>query len=102
MLFRSLNVNFPSPANGPFRGMKVCRQAMARWQEDFEERLDPHRRAYFWMRGKFVNDDHDEKTDESALRDSYVSVVPVKYDFTAHNLIDDLNNALEAERKRQE
>ncbi|MBX9851545.1 MAG: 5'/3'-nucleotidase SurE, partial [Cytophagaceae bacterium] len=87
----ALNVNIPSKSNKAIKGIKICRQARAKWQENFEERLDPHGRRYFWMNGSFANHDNAEDTDEWALANNYVSVVPCAYDMTAHHSITLLN-----------
>ncbi len=87
----ALNVNFPKKSEEAVKGIKVVRQAEARWVEDFEERTDPYRRKYYWMGGHFVNGDEREDTDEKALHDNYVSVVPVNVDFTAHEHVNSLN-----------
>ncbi|WP_439881778.1 5'/3'-nucleotidase SurE [Pontibacter sp. MBLB2868] len=87
----ALNVNFPKKSNEPIKGIKVCRQAHAKWQEEFDERLDPRNRKYYWMTGSFVNFDKGEDTDEWALTNNYVSVVPCQYDMTAHHAIAMLN-----------
>jgi 5'-nucleotidase len=82
----ALNVNFPAKSDQGIKGVKVCRQAIARWHENFEERLDPHGRKYYWMNGSFINHDIGEDTDEWALSNNYVSVVPCTYDMTAHKV----------------
>jgi 5'-nucleotidase len=70
------------------KGMKVCRQANARWVEEYDERKDPADRDYYWLTGKFELLDDDKETDELALRDNYVTVVPVHYDMTAHHAME--------------
>lgn len=87
----ALNVNFPPKQNERLKGMKVGRQANAKWEEEFEPRFDPHGRRYFWMAGNFVNFDKGEDNDEWAIANNYVSIVPVKYDLTAHHAIMMLN-----------
>jgi 5'-nucleotidase len=87
----TLNVNFPSIKSAPIKGIKICRQAHARWEEKFEERFDPHGRRYLWMSGEFENKDSGEDTDEWALAHGYVSIVPCSYDLTAHTMIGELN-----------
>jgi len=87
----SLNVNFPKIAKEPLKGIKVCRQAEARWVEEFEERTDPYGRKYYWLGGRFENGDGRPNTDEKALAENYVSVVPVQYDFTAHDYVGKLS-----------
>ncbi|WP_114779266.1 5'/3'-nucleotidase SurE [Botryobacter ruber] len=88
----ALNVNIPKKSEDPIKGIKICRQAHAKWQEEFDERLDPNNRRYFWMTGNFVNFDKGEDTDEWALVNNYISVVPCQYDLTAHHVIPILNN----------
>lgn len=87
----ALNVNFPPKRNEPIQGIKVCRQADAKWQEEFTERYDPTGRKYFWMAGNFVNFDHGEDNDEWAIANNYVAIVPCQYDLTAHHAISQMN-----------
>jgi 5'-nucleotidase len=97
----ALNVNFPKKSNQAIKGVKVCRQAHAKWQEEFDERIDPHNRKYYWMTGSFVNFDKGDDTDEWALANNYVSIVPCQYDMTALHAIAQMNNdwSLEPENK---
>jgi len=86
-----LNVNIPYLQLDEMKGLKICRQAMAKWKEEFDERLDPAQQKYYWLTGKFINPDLGEDTDEWALANGFVSVVPVEFDFTAHHAIPVLN-----------
>jgi len=87
-----LNVNFPRLTENEIKGIKVCRQANAHWIENFDKRVNPLGRDYYWLTGEFVNKDKGEDTDEWALRNGYVSVVPVQFDLTAHHAIKDINS----------
>jgi 5'-nucleotidase len=87
----ALNVNFPARQKEPMKGIRVCRQANAKWVEDFDQRMDPNGRRYFWMMGKFVNFDKGEDNDEWAIANNFVSVVPCQFDLTAHASIPVLN-----------
>ena len=87
----ALNVNFPPKRNEEIRGVKICRQADAKWQEEFAERFDPTGRKYFWMAGNFVNYDKGEDNDEWAIANNYISIVPCLYDLTAHHAISHIN-----------
>ena len=81
-----LNVNIPAVPLELMHGIKVCRQAYAKYDEDFDERLDPNGRKYYWLTGEFVNFDTGEDTDVWALEHNYVSVVPVQFDLTNYTL----------------
>lgn len=85
-----LNVNFPKSEH--FKGIKICRQARANWVEEFDKRVNPQGRVYYWLTGKFVNMDKGEDTDEWALANNYISIVPVQFDLTAHHFIQKLNS----------
>ncbi|MBC7389630.1 MAG: 5'/3'-nucleotidase SurE [Opitutaceae bacterium] len=87
----ALNVNFPNKTMGEVKGIKVCRQARAKWSEDFDERKDPHGRSYFWMTGEFINEDKGEDTDEYLISQGFATIVPCAFDLTAHYGIAQLN-----------
>lgn len=85
--YTCLNVNIPANNGTPIKGIKIVRQAMAFWEEKFDQRLDPQDRAYFWLTGVFKNHDDGVDTDEWALHNNYVSIVPVHFDLTSHKTI---------------
>lgn len=87
-----LNVNIPHTAGGPVKGIRICRQARANWKERFDKRTSPSGRDYYWLTGEFELLDNGEDTDEWALSQGYVSVVPTQFDLTAHHAIQNLNN----------
>ncbi|WP_100614199.1 5'/3'-nucleotidase SurE [Confluentibacter citreus] len=87
-----LNVNIPNLPEKQIKGIKVCRQAKANWVEEFDKRKNPQGKDYYWLSGKFVNLDGGEDTDEWALENGYVSVVPIQFDLTAYHFIQNLNS----------
>ena len=86
-----LNVNIPAKPEEEIKGIKVCRQARANWDEDFDHRKDPRGKDYYWLTGKFSLHENSNETDIWALENNYVSMVPIQFDFTAHDLIPELN-----------
>jgi len=85
-----LNVNIPNLSEDLIAGIKVCRQAKGNWEEEYDERTDPMGRTYYWLTGKFVIDDNGEDTDEWALQNNYVSIVPVQPDITDYKILNDI------------
>lgn len=81
-----LNVNFPAVSIEQLKGLKICRQAYAKYEEDFAERTDPTGKKYYWLTGEFVNFDKGRDTDVWALNHNYASVVPVQFDLTDYKL----------------
>lgn len=82
------NVNIPNVSKSKYKGLKMCRQADAKWQENYLERKDPLGKQYYWLRGDFKNRDKGKDTDEYALKSGYASVVPVQYDLTNYDILD--------------
>lgn len=81
-----LNVNIPKGNATLIKGIRVCRQAYAKYEEDFKERKDPSGKKYYWLTGEFKNLEQSRETDVWALSNNYVSVVPVQYDLTNYHL----------------
>jgi 5'-nucleotidase len=81
-----LNVNIPKGDAGLIKGVRVCKQAYAKYEEDFKERKDPIGKKYYWLTGEFLNLEKSKDTDVWALQNNYVSIVPVQYDLTNYAL----------------
>lgn len=87
-----LNVNVPALEDDEIQGVALTRQARSRWEEGFEERVDPADRSYYWLSGTFVNLDDGSETDLDAIDEGYVSVTPIQHDMTAYDAFDDLRD----------
>lgn len=88
-----LNVNVPALPENEINGIMICRQAKGNWKEEFEKRKDPMGKTYYWLTGMFQNHEPEANdTDEWALTNGFVSVVPVTVDMTAHWYIDKLKD----------
>jgi 5'-nucleotidase len=87
-----LNVNIPNVSTEMIQGIKVCRQARANWEEEFDERKDPNGKPYYWLTGVFKNFDEGVDTDIWALDNNYVSIVPCQFDITAHKSLEHYKN----------
>jgi len=86
-----LNVNIPVGKGNELKGIKVCRQTEGYWQEEFDKRIDPGKREYYWLTGYFNNSEPlADDTDEWALQNKFVSVVPIQIDFTSYSRIKEL------------
>jgi 5'-nucleotidase len=81
-----LNVNAPL---GKPLGVKICRQGRGRWVEEYDHRIDPHNEDYYWITGYYKNlDNGSVDTDNHALSEGFISIVPIKVDMTDQNAID--------------
>lgn len=87
-----LNVNFPRLPFEAIQGIKICRQAEARWIEEFVEATDPRGQKYYWLTGRFENNDLTPGTDLWALEQGFVSVVPSMHDLTNYKALETMRN----------
>ena len=78
-----LNVNFPVRSDEPIRGLRVCRQAKAKWIEVYSECLSESGGTCLKLGGKFICEDQGEDTDYYAIKNNYISLVPTHFDLTA-------------------
>ncbi len=81
-----LNINIPDTPR--LNGMKICRAAQGYWTEEYDCRVDPHGREYFWLTGSFKNNEPDaDDTDEYWLDRGYATIVPCSTDRSASGLL---------------
>jgi len=86
-----LNVNIPAIPRDQIMGIRICRQTNGYWKEQFEIREDPRGSNYSWLTGNFFNREPGATdTDEWALENNYLAVVPVKTDFTDYALLEQM------------
>lgn len=82
-----VNVNIPAlPAGEAPRGMKVVRQCTRAFIDAYERRADPRGREYFWNSSVFSLGETEDDTDVAALRDKYISITPLQFDLTQHEM----------------
>ncbi len=88
-----LNINFPDISPDKGKGIKICRQAKGYWKENFLEEADSKQNPIFFMRGNFSNEEPAATdTDEWALSNNFVSVVPLSKDLTNYSILNKLQN----------
>jgi len=86
-----LNVNVPNATLDKIKGIKMCRQTQGKWVEEFDHRTNPHNKDYYWLTGRFNNfEPLANDTDEWALENNYVSIVPMEIDLTAYRVLEEL------------
>lgn len=88
-----LNVNCPTGCVP--EGVKVVRAARGRWTEEYADYASPHGKPFYWLTGKFHNEEPDNpETDEYWLARNYGTIVPIRPDQTAADKIDAIKSIL--------
>ncbi len=87
-----LNINVPNVDSAQdIRGVKITEQGMAQWQETFDKRTDPKGRTYYWMSGVKKIKAESQTTDDTVLKNHYISVTPVQFNLTAYDRSKDVH-----------
>jgi 5'-nucleotidase len=89
--FVTLNLNAPP---GPLKGIKWTRQAHSRYIEEYDDRLDPFNRPYYWMAGTLEVYDEAEDVDVNAIKKGFASITPIHYDLTAFKTLEKMTKEL--------
>lgn len=85
-----LNVNIPKGPVSALKGLQVCRQADAFWDDAFDKRIDPHGNPYFWLTGNFGSREASVDTDLHFMDQGFATIVPTQFDMTAHQALSPL------------
>jgi len=89
-----LNVNVPNLPEEEIKGIVITRQGMAPFAEEFERRVDPKNRAYYWMGGSKREILEGNDVDDAAVKQQKISITPIKYDLTNYNFMGQLQQWL--------
>ncbi len=87
-----LNINVPAAPREELKGVRVTRLGTRKYTNAFDRRIDPWGNRYYWLHGELVEPEGEEDSDWAAVRDNYVSVTPIHFDFTDYKLMKVLEN----------
>ena len=95
-----LSVNVPPVEEDEIQGVKITRQGIRRYHENFQRRQDPRGRSYYWLAGELVEEieqpEHiylppDLPTDVQASKENYITITPLQYNLTDVVTVERLN-----------
>lgn len=89
-----LNVNIPGLEKEDIAGIAITELGSRMFTNDYEKRIDPRGKVYYWMAGELINEPTDASTDIAAVRNNKISITPVTYEMTRKNIIRDLESQL--------
>ena len=87
-----LTVNVPACPEKDIQGVAITRQGQAIYNEEFDKRIDPHGRTYYWLTGQKVNPENGIEVDDGAVKANYISITPLHYDLTRYDVLDTLKH----------
>jgi 5'-nucleotidase len=90
-----LSINVPAVETEEIRGVRVTRQGVRRYTDQFDRRVDPRGRPYFWLAGEALEEvplpGNGHLSDVTAIRENYITITPLQYDLTHHRLLHSLD-----------
>lgn len=84
------NVNIPSLEKGPIRGIRTVPQNIAPYREEFDRRVDPRGRVYFWSGPGLSCPDPHPDSDVTALDEGYITVTPLQFNLTHTGMLHEM------------
>jgi 5'-nucleotidase len=87
-----LNVNVPNLPEEEIAGILMTKQGKSKWDDIYEERIDPYGKKYYWLTGSLMETDVKLETDQFAIKNNYVSITPIHFDLTDYATYESLNN----------
>ena len=87
-----LNVNVPDLPLNEIKGIRLTKQGKSKWDDIYEERVDPYGKKYFWLTGKLIEMDKEPDIDQFAIKYNYVSVTPIHFDLTDYEMFDKMQS----------
>ena len=82
-----LNLNFPKGPLAEAKGMRVCRQTTAAYNDWYVARKDPRGHDYYWLEGEIPAEKVSPGTDRALLWDGHITLTPLHLNFTDERML---------------
>lgn len=77
-----ININVPAIDKSSIKGIRVVNHSNSFWEDEYEKRIDPFGRTYYWFNGAYLYDENEVNADDVAVDTGYVAVTPLQLAFT--------------------
>lgn len=81
------NLNIPKQALSETRGLKVVPMGVAHYGDEFERRIDPRGRTYYWATTDPPPLPGEHETDLTELSRGFVTLTPLDFDLTKRSML---------------
>lgn len=89
-----LNINVPGLEKEDIGGIAVTELGSRMFTDEYEKRVDPRGKVYYWMAGELITEPETASTDIAAVRNNMISITPITYEMTRVNLMQELSDSL--------
>lgn len=88
-----LNINVPGVKEEDINGIAITSLGTRMFTDEYEKRIDPRGKEYYWMAGELIKEAKNDKTDINAVRWNKISITPITFDMTHKSIIPSLEKA---------
>lgn len=88
-----LNINVPGVEEEDINGVAITALGTRMFTDEYEKRIDPRGKAYYWLAGELIKESKNDKTDINAIRWNKISITPITFDMTHKTIIPSLEKA---------
>lgn len=85
-----LNINIPALSEEDIAGIAITTLGDKMFTDNYERRVDPRGKVYYWMAGELIRYDENDKSDISAVRSNMISITPVTFEITHKSVMAEL------------
>ena len=89
-----LNINVPALDEEDIAGVAITELGRKMFTDNYEKRIDPRGKVYYWMAGELITEAEDSNTDIAAVKNNKISITPVTYEMTKEDVMSSLENIL--------
>ncbi len=89
-----LNINIPDIPQNDIAGVVVTEMGGRMFTDNYEKRIDPRGKVYYWMAGRLSTEKDNENTDITAIRQNKISISPLTFNLTQKSAITELDKVL--------
>ena len=89
-----LNVNIQALDEEDIAGVAITELGRRMFTDNYEKRVDPRGKVYYWMAGEMINEPVGSNTDIAAVRNNKISITPVTYEMTKEDVMSNLEGIL--------
>lgn len=89
-----LNINIPALPEDDISGIAITRLGDKMFTDEYDKRIDPRGKVYYWMAGELIKHSENDDTDINAVRWNKVSITPITFEMTLTSIIPKLEEEL--------
>jgi len=89
-----LNINIPGLEKDDIGGIAITELGRRMFTDEYEKRVDPRGKVYYWMAGELIKETENDNTDIAAVRNNLISITPITFEMTRTSIMNELQSVI--------